>query len=73
MSGQKRAGFGPTLTCVVAGGLAVGASTTYAVSVQPIQTGTFNATGVVTATGDSNTANNGPAVTTVTVVRAYLL
>ena len=62
-----------TLTCTVPGGLPVGGNVTYPVPVKPTQTGTFNATGFVTANGDFNTTNNGPAVTTITVVRGLQL
>lgn len=60
---------GTTLTCTVAGGMAVGGAVSYWVPVAPTQTGTFSATASVTANGDSNTANNGPAVATITAVR----
>ena len=62
-----------TLTCIVTGDLPVGGSVVYSVPVRPTQTGTFNATGTVTANKDINPTNNGPAITTITVVRGWQL
>ena len=59
---------GTTLTCTVAGGMAVGGAVSYSVPVTPTQTGTFSATASVTANGDSNPANNGPATSTIVAV-----
>ncbi len=60
---------GSVLTCNPAD-IPVGGTQTYVVPVVATQPGTFNATATVTANGDSNPANNGPATSTIVVVSA---
>lgn len=57
------------MTCSPASPIAVNGTLTIPVQVRASQPGTYNTSAVVTANGDSNTANNGPARNTIVVVR----
>eukprot|EP00775_Hariotina_reticulata_P006230 gene6230-6467_t len=56
-----------TMTCTPANPIAVNGTLTIPVQVQASQPGTYNTSAVVTASGDSNTTNNGPARNTIVV------
>ena len=59
---------GQTVTCNV-GTIPAGGSSSIPLIVKPTAPGPLVTSGTVTATGEQNTANNGPANTTITVVR----
>jgi uncharacterized repeat protein (TIGR01451 family) len=59
---------GQTVTCVI-GDMPPGSSSSIPLVVRPTVPGPLVTSGTVTATGEQNTANNGPANTTITVVR----
>ncbi|WIA14013.1 hypothetical protein OEZ85_002573 [Tetradesmus obliquus] len=58
-----------TVTCTIAGIIAAGGNSTLPIVVRPTAAGPFTTSATVTATGEQDTANNGPANTTITVVR----
>jgi uncharacterized repeat protein (TIGR01451 family) len=59
---------GQTVTCSI-GDMAPGGSSSIPLLVKPTVPGPLVTSGTVTAGGEQNTANNGPANTTITVVR----
>eukprot|EP00775_Hariotina_reticulata_P008269 gene8269-8457_t len=59
---------GQTLTCTPSSPINPGSVVTYPVQVQPSQPGTFITSATVTADGDVNQANNGPANNSITAV-----
>lgn len=61
---------GQTMTCNATSPINVGGSVRYSIEVQAVQPGTFNTSATVTANGDINPANNGPAINSIVVVSA---